>query len=638
LGAEFRRKYRVIWIALLFWALAGALYTGRRAAFGDRPAAVHVRWTAGVDEAQRRQLERQYGLTAPQFTEGRTFAYALTDLSSANIRALVLDPAAEDTHEINRTAFRVGFLSPRLPYATPYPAIPSALDGLALLCLVLGAAWTTVRGGLARMAQGIADRIPAATPEAVAVFRILFGLCLLIVVFRRPVFAAWAAQPANVISPAQSALLQIFVNAPWMVDGLGWWLAIWGGLFIAGAFARAAFACLTAGVFAWALLYTTTTTYHTVSSLLLALVVLQWSRWSDAWSVDAWRRRVSVRPTGALATPKAYGYTVWVPGVVLGVVFAAAAVAKIRDSGLAWITNGTVKYHFLSDSIQAMVDWGLWIGRHHWLSVGLSFGAIAIEALVIVAVLMGTYRYRLLAGAAALCLLMGFTLLQGLFWPGWWILLLSFLPWHLIRPDKAGHLPIVKVRAAADPVATDGAAARAFSASAKAGSQSDPTNGAGWAIRFRGSPAASEGGTALDSVFPRAPVFVVMALIALQLCVSLLRIEVSPLLSTYDMYATTYGSPQEYEQKAGQAYWIVGIDGEEQVHRCRITRGEADAIAGAAATDPRDTGTMMRRCFDASLDIRTVSLEATRVQIDWTRWERLDEPIRVSLTRAILLE
>ena len=46
----------------------------------------------------------------------------------------------------------------------------------------------------------------------------------------------------------------------------------------------------------------------------------------------------------------------------------------------------------------------------------------------------------------------------------------------------------------------------------------------------------------------------------------------------------------------------------------------------------------MRRCFDPSLDIRNVSLEATRVHIDWERWERLDEPIRVPLTSAIPLE
>ena len=129
-----------------------------------------------------------------------------------------------------------------------------------------------------------------------------------------------------------------------------------------------------------------------------------------------------------------------------------------------------------------------------------------------------------------------------------------------------------------------------------------------------------------------------MALIGLQLAVSFLTLEVSPLLSTYDMYATTYGSPAEYEQKAGQSYWIVGVDGDEQSHRCRITRAEADTIATAASADLRGTGSMIRRCFDPSLDIRKASLEATRVHIDWTRWERLDEPIRVPLTGAIPLE
>ena len=39
-----------------------------------------------------------------------------------------------------------------------------------------------------------------------------------------------------------------------------------------------------------------------------------------------------------------------------------------------------------------------------------------------------------------------------------------------------------------------------------------------------------------------------------------MRIEASPVLSTYDMYSTTYGSPADYEHNAGQAYWIVGLD------------------------------------------------------------------------------
>jgi hypothetical protein len=603
-GLQARRAPRAIAISLVFLALAGGLYMTRRAVFGDRPAAVHVRWAENVDDARRAELERQYELTAPERTDGRTFAYALTDVSRANIQALVLDPAIEDTHEINRTAYRVGFLSPRLPYASPYPSIPRTLDALSILCVILAVGWSAVRGGVPRLVQWIGDRIPGASPQAVALFRIVFGTALLVFVLRRTVSAAWAIEPSNVISPLQHWLLQVFVHAPWLANSLQWWIAAWGVLFVAGAFARVAFACLTTGVYAWALLYTTNTTYHTISALLIALTLLQWSRWSDAWSIDAWRTR---RTPGG--TPREYGYTIWAPGFVLGVAYLAAAVAKLRDAGLAWITNGTVKYHFLSDSVQAVVDWGLWIGRHHWASVAVSFAAIAVELLLIVGVFARPYRYRALTGVAALCLLTGFLLLQGLFWPAWWLLLLSFIPWHLVYsagPPEGGPHDQAGAQGLAAAGQDDGGAARKDARG----------------VRLQADRLA------------RAQVFAVVTFMAVQLGVSLLRLEISPFLSTYDMYATTYSSPQEYEQKAGQAYWVVGMDAAAQPHRCRITRAEADAIAADVNLSP----SMARRCFDASLDIRSVSLEATRVHIDWARWERFDEPIRVPLTRAFPLE
>jgi hypothetical protein len=127
-----------------------------------------------------------------------------------------------------------------------------------------------------------------------------------------------------------------------------------------------------------------------------------------------------------------------------------------------------------------------------------------------------------------------------------------------------------------------------------------------------------------------------VALVGLQSVVSLLRLEVSPLLSTYDMYSTTYGSPAEYEQKAGQSYWIVGVDDSEQVQRCRITRMEAETIALDAVSAARLLSDHLRRCFGASARFHNVSIEATRVQVDWTNWRRLDEPVRVRLTDPIL--
>ena len=156
-------------------------------------------------------------------------------------------------------------------------------------------------------------------------------------------------------------------------------------------------------------------------------------------------RRAHPAPRG---TPQEYGYTTWAPALVLGVVYFAAAFAKMRDTGLAWILNGTVKYHFLSDSPQAMVDWGLQLGQYPRLAVALSFCAIAVESLIIVGVIARAYRYRLAAGFGALSLMAGFVLLQGIYWPAWWILLLSFLPWHVVRP--AGRDVSVAARAIRD--------------------------------------------------------------------------------------------------------------------------------------------------------------------------------------------
>jgi hypothetical protein len=615
-----REAYRLVLTGLLFWALAGMVYSVLRGTYGNRPAYIHVTWAATVDGALRQQLEARYRLALPEPKEGRTFGYVLTDRSSENIKSLVLDPAVEDTHQIDRTKFLAVNVA-RLPYVTTYPAVPAGLELLTVVCVFGGLTSMSLalfgmgaptlihhrrvrvvrdafldpleasrRAGLGLTAW-LTGRIPSASAESVALFRIVFGSALLIFLFSRPVLATWAVNPRNAPSPAQRLMLSIVVDAPWVVDWLQPWVAFWGALFIIGAFARTAFACLTVGAFAWALLYTTRFTHHSVSALLLTLLALQWSRWGDAWSIDVWRRRNHPSSRGP---SHQYGYTVWAPSFVLGLVLCAAAVAKLRESGLAWILNGTVKYHFLSDSSQAMVDWGLRIGRYPWLAVLLSFGAIAIETLAIVGVGARAYRYRLIAGGAVLCLLLGFSLLQGLFWPAWWILLLSFLPWHLVRRPGASRAP-------------------AIMHSMSSALRSEP--------------------------FPKLALVMVIALVAQQLVVSLLKLEVPPFLSTYDMYSTTYASPAEYELKAGQAYWLVGLDDSGRAHRCGISQVEADTIArGAALADRHLREPFLRRCFDPSIRLQSVFVEVGRVHVDWTQWRWVEEFARSRMTEPIALE
>jgi hypothetical protein len=329
---------------------------------------------------------------------------------------------------------------------------------------------------------------------------------------------------------------------------------------------------LTFGAFAWAALMTTRLGYHMVSALLVALPCLIPSRWGDAWSVDAWWRRRNLEIPVKTTSPQEYGYTIWMPGVVVGVIFAAAAVAKLHESGIAWILNGTVKYHFLSDAASAPLDWGLRVGLYPTLAIALSFGAILIESTIVFGAFARRYLSRAIAGIAAVALLGGFGLFQGLFWPAWWLLLVSFLPWH-------------------------------------------------WLLRRESPAVQSANASALDIARLRPHVLIVIVFIAQQLLVSGLSLEAGPALSTYGMYANTYDSPEAYESQSTTSYWLTSSDGRQ----CSVSEGAARAVAsarsGSADAPARDA---VQRCFGTA-DLSTVEAEQRRARIDWKRWRPAGE-------------
>jgi len=116
-----------------------------------------------------------------------------------------------------------------VPVGLEFVTIVCFLGGLASISLALLGivAPTLVRGRLlgvknafldpqgalrraaSQLASWIAGRIPAASAGSVALFRIVFGSALLIVPLRRPVLAAWAAEPSNVVSAAHRLMLRI---------------------------------------------------------------------------------------------------------------------------------------------------------------------------------------------------------------------------------------------------------------------------------------------------------------------------------------------------------------------------------------------------------------------------------------------
>ncbi len=63
---------------------------------------VKIRWAPTVDDPWRVELERRYQLTDGSQDEGRTWNYMLHDLRQKNVRAIVAEPAIEDTANIDR--------------------------------------------------------------------------------------------------------------------------------------------------------------------------------------------------------------------------------------------------------------------------------------------------------------------------------------------------------------------------------------------------------------------------------------------------------------------------------------------------------------------------------------------------------
>ena len=138
---------RLVVTGLVCWALAGTAYAVLRLTYGDRPVKVNVRWAATVDDGARAQLEQRYRLAGPDPQGDRTFSYALTDRSLENISNLVRDPAIEDTHQIDRPAFRVESSAPSLRYV----GIPAGLEYLSVLGFL---------GGLASIGLALITRSP----------------------------------------------------------------------------------------------------------------------------------------------------------------------------------------------------------------------------------------------------------------------------------------------------------------------------------------------------------------------------------------------------------------------------------------------------------------------------------------------
>src|SRR4030095_7565425 len=257
-----RSSRGLLLVGAAFTVGAVATYAVLRAAFGDRPAHINVRWSPATTPDVQHRLEQQYHLTYGQRADGRTFSYDLTDLSRDNIRAMVLDPNVEDTHYIHRTAYRIWRFAPRSKYhdrgekwGPLLEATIVALGLIAAIAFVLAggervlsprlAARIPLRNlfirpgdAVASLLRSIAGRIPAGSAEQVAVLRVVFGFALLALFLEQRVGPASVLQSTNALTPLHQWLLAPFVRAPLLTQWVLPWVLLASVLFIARAASR----------------------------------------------------------------------------------------------------------------------------------------------------------------------------------------------------------------------------------------------------------------------------------------------------------------------------------------------------------------------------------------------------------------
>lgn len=612
---------RAGWKGLLVWAAAffvaaTAVLASIPILFGSPQPIVRITWR-DVSPADRVELERQFHLTDPIPLADGDWGYAPLDTSPHTLRAIVRHPSVARADGIDARAARIVRSPPLSPRrggrldgapAWMARAVRLLAYGLAFLATLMlcraalasplipahskiGRTVGALRSdpvGWLRAAPAVMTRtwmqrgVPAASAHAAGLFRIVFGTSVLaLVVAERIDPAVLQSYEANAAEGVYGMVLRWLGAHPAVAQHLGQALTVSGALFIAGFLTRISYACFVAGFLLWACIFTLTTSTHAVAALAITMLCLLVARWGDGWSVDALVRRIRRRPLPPVSAQR-YGFAIWIPRLVLGTAFLAAAWSKVSGSGLDWILNGTVKYYFISDLDHALVSWGPRLTQHHWVAVVMSGSAVVVESLVITAAFSRSSAYTLLLGVAALGVLTGFALFQGVLWWGWWILLIAFLPWHRLR------LP--------------------------------------WPRRRAPVPAA-----VATFGFSPAQVLVVVMLIVQQVVMSAFHLEARPMLSAYDMYSATYASAGEFEDATNLVYRVAVFDNGRyrDLPDCLVD-DRAAALVMTAASGGVDARAYLRSllgpCLEAEPAASAFALEGDRRVYNWDErrfeWKR----------------
>lgn len=171
---------------------------------------------------------------------------------------------------------------------------------------------------------------------------------------------------------------------------------------------------------------------HSENLLMLALCVFACARAADAWSLDAFLRRLRGRSVGPAAPSGAHRWPLRFVGLMVITMYTAAGASKLMHSGWDWALSGAfqrllLRHHFTH---QPPTELGVWLASMPLLCNALALGALLTELLAPLA-LLGRLPFGLLV-SALFAMQTSIWLMLGVKFTPMIPMFLCLLPWALL--------------------------------------------------------------------------------------------------------------------------------------------------------------------------------------------------------------
>jgi hypothetical protein len=178
-------------------------------------------------------------------------------------------------------------------------------------------------------------------------------------------------------------------------------------------------------------------TDHGDAILVLVLGIMALSRCDAGWSVDRlWRtRRQTNGPSQDSPASGEYTWPVRLVWLVMALVFFAAGMSKLRQSGIAWamsdnLANWLLQSNYFIGTRSALAPWGLYIAQYGWLCRLLAAATLAFELGYPLALF--SRRARGIIVPTVVLIQIGIRILMGPSFRGMLICNLFWVPWDRV--------------------------------------------------------------------------------------------------------------------------------------------------------------------------------------------------------------